>query len=190
MNYKELFHRVFSLLSAPGKAWDEIRAENAGKQALMGFAYPLIGLCGLAEFIGALFSDSAPSFLFQEAMTRCCAVAVSLFGGLFLSAYLLDKLNRKWTKAEISYERMVAFVGYSMVVIFVLDIVQGLFSKIVVLHLLLQLYTVVIAFEGGRRWLGLKEERQTAFAVVSAIVLLVCPAVIEFVFNKLSLILD
>lgn len=191
LNYKELFRRVLALLSAPGKAWNDIKAENAGRQAMMGFAYPLIGLCGLAEFVGTLFKGGdAASLLFQEAMTRCCAVAVSLFGGLFLSAYLLNLLNRKWTKTDIPYERMLSFVAYAMVVIFVLNIVRGLFPEAIVLHLILQLYTIVIAFEGIRRWLGMREDLQTAFAVVATIVLLLCPAVIEVVFNKLSVILN
>ena len=191
MNYKGLFHRVISLLSTPGKAWDDIKVENAGNRVLMEFAYPLIGLCGLSEFIGTVFKGTTgASILFQEAMTRCCAVAVSLFGGLFLSAYVLNMLNRKWTKTNISYERMLAFSCYTMVVIFVLNIVRGLFPESIVLHLILQLYTVVIAFEGIRRWLNMKAESQTAFTVVATITLLVCPAVIEFVFNKLSMILN
>lgn len=191
MNYKELFRRVLSLLSSPGEAWDDIVAEGAGRQVLTAFAYPLIGLCGLAEFIGTLVKgNDTSSLMFQEAMTRCCAVAVALFGGLFLSAFLLDALNKRWTKADVSYERMVAFVAYGMVVLFVLNIARGLFSQLVLLYLILQLYTCVVAFEGVRRWLNVKEEQQTGFAVLATIAILVCPALIEFLFNKLSVILS
>ncbi len=188
MNYKKLFQRVFTLLSAPGKAWDDIKAENAGgKQVLVEFAYPLIGLCGLAEFVGVMFKGGdSVSLLFQQAMTCCCAVAVSLFGGLFISASLLDWLNRKWVKSNISYDRMLAFAGYSMVVVFVLSFFRGLSNEFVILCLLLQLYTAVVAYEGTRRWLSMKEERQTHFVVMATVILLVCPAVIEILFNKLS----
>lgn len=192
MDYKKLFRRVYSLLSAPGKAWDDIKAENTtGRQVMVEFAYPLIGLCGLAEFIGVLLKGgSSGSLLFQEAMTRCCAVAVSLFGGLFLSVYLLDLLNRKWVKADVSYDRMLAFVGYGMVVIFVLDIIRGFSIEIVILRLLLQLYTAMIAYEGIRRWLRVKEDWQTRFVVIATVILLACPVIIEIVFNKLSVRLN
>ena len=122
-------------------------------------------------------------------MTRCCAVAVALFGGFFLSAYLLDKLNHNWLGGKDSYDRILVFVGYSMVVTFVLNIVSGLFS-IVVLHWILQIYTIVIVFEGVRRWLKVEENKQTAFTLVATIIILVCPAIIEFIFNKLSVILN
>lgn len=117
----------------------------------------------------------------------CCSC--SFVRWFFLSAYLLDKLNHNWLGGKDSYDRILVFVGYSMVVTFVLNIVSGLFS-IVVLHWILQIYTIVIVFEGVRRWLKVEENKQTAFTLVATIIILVCPAVIEFIFNKLSVILN
>lgn len=189
MNYKELFQRVLSLISTPGKAWDEIIEHKEGKTVVSRFVYPLIGLCGLSEFLGALIGHDFSALVFQFAMTRCCAVAVSLFGGFFLSAYLLDKINSRWTKTLVSLEQMQVFVGFSMVVIFVLNIISGLVS-IVVLHWILQIYTIVVVFEGTRRWLRIDENMQTGFSVASTIVILVCPALIEFLFNEFSVLLN
>lgn len=189
MNYKSLFQQILTLLSSPGKAWNEIAERGIGRSVMPLFVYPLIGLCGLSEFIGTFIGKDFSSVMFQVALTRCCAVAVALFGGFFLSAYLLDKLNRRWLGRTDDYDRMLVFVGYSMVVTFVLDIVSGLVS-IVLLHWILQIYTIVIVFEGVRRWLRVDENRQTAFTVAATVIILVCPALIEFVFNKLSVILN
>lgn len=189
MNYKELFQRVVSLISTPGKAWDEIIERKEGRTVVSKFVYPLIGLCGLSEFLGTLIGHDTSALVFQLAMTRCCAVAVSLFGGFFLASYLLDKINSRWTKALISLEQMQVFVGFSMVVMFVLDIISGLFS-IKVLHLILQIYTIVVVFEGTRRWLHINEEKQTSFAIVSTIAILACPALIEFLFNEFSVLFN
>ena len=192
MEYKKLFRRVWALLVSPSKAWDEITTENvSGRQVLAEFAYPLIGFCGLAEFAGVMLKggDTA-TLLFQEAMMRCCSVAVSLFGGLFLATYLLDVINRKWIKSGVTYDRLLAFVAYSMVVIFVLDFIRGLSIEQVIVRILLQLYTAVIAYEGIRRWLQMREEQQSRMAVIATILLLVCPTAIEFIFNKLSVILN
>ena len=189
MDYKSLFQQIVTLLSTPGKAWSEIAERGVGRSIMPAFVYPLIGLCGLSEFIGTFIGKDFSSIMFQIALTRCCAVAVALFGGFFLSAYLLDKLNRKWLGRKDSYDRMLVFVGYSMVVTFVLNIVSGLFS-IVLLHWILQIYTIVIVFEGVRRWLKIPEYSQAAFTVVATVIILVCPALIEFIFNKLSVILN
>lgn len=62
--------------------------------------------------------------------------------------------------------------------------------SIVLLHWILQIYTIVIVFEGVRRWLKIPEYSQTAFTVVATVIILVCPALIEFIFNKLSVILN
>ena len=189
MNYKGLFHQIWTLLSAPGKAWDEIRERGGAHDIQAGFVYPLIGLCGLSEFIGVFIGREFSSLMFQVALTRCCAVAVVLFGGFFLSAYVLDKLAVHWLKAGSMRGKMQVFTGYSMVVTFVLTIVSGLFS-IALLHWILQVYTVFVVFEGARRWLMLSQAWQIPFTLVATLVILFCPMLIEYVFNQLSVILN
>ena len=106
MNYKNLFQRIVSLLSAPAKAWDGIKEEGITKDIQSEFVYPLIGLCGLSEFIGSLIGRDLSALMFQVALTRCCALAVALFGGFFLSAYILGKLGTRWLKMTDAYRRM------------------------------------------------------------------------------------
>ena len=69
------------LISSPARAWEEISLEDRRK-VFTAFVYPMIGLCGLSIFIGSLVAKGwgGPQS-FQYAMTQCCAVAVSLFGG-------------------------------------------------------------------------------------------------------------
>ena len=122
LDYKSLFQQIIALLSTPGKAWSEIAERGVGRSVMPAFVYPLIGLCGLSEFIGTFIGKDFSSVMFQVALTRCCAVAVALFGGFFLSAYLLDKLNHNWLGGErILYDRILVFVGYSMVVTFCIE---------------------------------------------------------------------
>lgn len=180
---------MVSLLTVPGKAWDEIAAHESGKDIMFGYVYPLIGLCGLSEFVGTFIGKSLNSDMFQLALTRCCAVAVALFGGFFLASYLLDKLNRRWLRRTGTYDDTQLFVGYSMTVVFVMNIVSGLIS-IELLHWILQIYTIVIVFEGARRMVRVGEERLTAYTVIATVVILICPALIEYIFNKLTVILN
>ena len=189
MNYKGLFHQIWTLLSAPGKAWDEIRERGGAHDIQAGFVYPLIGLCGLSEFIGVFIGREFSSLMFQVALTRCCAVAVALFGGFFLSAYVHTRSRVHWLKAGSMRGKMQVFTGYSMVVTFVLTIVSGLFS-IALLHWILQVYTVFVVFEGARRWLMLSQAWQIPFTLVATLVILFCPMLIEYVFNQLSVILN
>lgn len=83
MNYKELFNKMAFLLSSPGRFWEKEASEGQGNRMMSEYVYPLIGLCGLAEFIGTFIGRDVSSEFFQWALTRCCAVAVALFGGFF-----------------------------------------------------------------------------------------------------------
>ena len=107
------------MISSPARAWEEIRLEEDRRKVFTAFVYPMIGLCGLSVFIGSLIAKGwgGPQS-FQYAMTQCCAVAVSLFGGYFLAAYAIDQLGKKLLGREDQYELNQQFVGYSMVVTF------------------------------------------------------------------------
>lgn len=190
MSYKDLFKRVITLISSPAKAWDEIGQEEDGRKVQTGFVYPLIGLCGLSVFIGTLIGNAqGASVAFQLAMTRCCALFVSLFGGYFLAAYAIDQLGKKMLGREDQYELSQQFVGYSMVVTFVLEIISGLFS-ISLLHWILQFYTVFVVLEGARRLIKVERIKLTRYTLIASVIIIVCPTLITIVFNKLSVILN
>ena len=189
MDYKDLLHKIMRLLSNPGKFWEET-AGRLERNVQMGFVYPLIGLCGLSEFVGTFIRyDGSAGELFQWALTRCCAVAVALFGGFFLAAYLLEKVGGKWLDCHSPKENVQTFVGYSMVVCFVLDAVCSLYS-IVILQWILQLYTILIVFEGARRFMKVPDNKLSAYTVTASLIILLSPALIEYVFNELTVILN
>ena len=179
MNYKDLFKRVIALISSPAKVWEEISREEDRRKVLGAFVYPMIGLCGLSVFIGTFIGNTEGVAAFQIAMTRCCAIFVSLFGGYFLAAYAIDQLGKKLLGREDQYELNQQFVGYSMVVTFVLDIVSGLFS-ISILHWILQFYTVFVVFEGARTLMKVNEEKLTRYTLIASVIIIVCPASVSY----------
>ncbi len=187
MNYKELFNRVRMLLSSPAKAWREIAGETDGRKVLGTFVYPMIGLCGLSVFIGTFIGNTTGVVAFQVAMTRCCGVFVSLFGGYFLAVYLLGRLGNRMFRIESGQENRL--VGYSMVVTFVLCIIDGLFS-LSLLRWILQFYMLFVVFEGSRTLMRVEETKLTRYTLVASLVIIACPILIQFIFDKLSHILN
>lgn len=188
MDYKGLFHRVMALLSSPAKAWDVITNNGEERLVLPGFVYPMIGLCGLSEFLGAFIGRDLVPDVFQVALTRSCGVAVSLFIGFFLSSYLIKLMNDRFD-CHRSEAQIQVFVGYSMVVTFVLQIISGLFS-ILIIHWILQIYTLFVVFEGARRLMKIPESKLTMYTVLATVIILLSPAVIDFIFTKLSVTLN
>ena len=189
MNYKELFNRVLLLLSSPAKAWKDIALEDEQKKVMSEFVYPMIGLCGLSVFIGTFIGNTAGVSAFQIAMTRCCATFVSLFGGFFLASYLINLVAKNTMGREDEKELNQQFVGYAMVVTFVLDIITGLFA-ISLLHWIFQFYTIFVVYEGARILMNVKEKDLTRYSLITSVIIIVCPSLIATIFDKLSLILN
>ena len=190
MNYKDLLHRTLQLISSPARAWEEIRLEEDRRSVLMGFVYPMIGLCGLSVFIGALLTMgwSGPQS-FQYAMTRCCAVAVALFGGYFLAAYLMNKFNVSLLKMPTNLPLVQQFAGYAMVVVFLLRLILGILPDFQIIALLLQFYTVYIIWEGCMKVLQVRMADRLRFTLVSSVLIMACPWLVEWVFNELTVML-
>lgn len=191
MNYKELFHIALQLISSPATAWEEIRLEEDKRKVFTSFVYPMIGLCGLSVFLGTIFSMgwSGPQS-FQMAMTKCCAVAVSLFGGYYLAAYLLNEVSMRMLGRDDDHLLMQQFAGYAMVVPFALQIIIGLLPDFNIVAILLQFYIAVLIWEGSERLLKIEEKERLRFTIFATILLIGCPAIILFVFNKLTAVLN
>jgi uncharacterized membrane protein YuzA (DUF378 family) len=180
---------VTTLLSTPAKGWAEISGEKGNTRVLTEFVYPLIGLCGLAVFIGSFLGNTAGVGVFRIAMTLCCNAFVSLFGGFFLSSYLINQVGRKWFGRGDEFELCQRFVGYSMVVVFVLYIVSGLLS-IDLLRWILQFYTLFVVYEGARTLMGIDEARLTRYTLIASIIILASPGLVGMLFSKLAVALN
>ena len=191
MDYKELIHITLRLISSPAQAWEEIRLEEDRRKVFTAFVYPMIGLCGLSVFIGSLLTmgwDGPQSF--QYAMTRCCAVAVALFGGYFLAAYLINVMGVRWMRMPDQLPLVQQFAGYALVVVFVLRIILGILPDFQIIAMLLQFYTVYIVWEGSARLLRVTDANRLRYTLMTSVVLIVCPMVIEWIFNELTVVLN
>ena len=151
----------------------------------------MIGLCGLSVFIGSLMvlGWSGPQS-FQIAMTKCCAVAVALFGGYFLAAYLINLAAVRFFRMADDLPLLQQFAGYAMVVIFLLRIVLGILPDFQIIAMLLQFYTVYIVWEGCVRVFRMAEAYRLRFTLLTSVLLIACPMLIEWIFNRLTVILN
>ena len=179
------------LISSPARAWEEIRLEKDRHKVFMNFVYPMIGLCALSVFIGSLWTmgwGSAQSF--QYAMTQCCAVAVSLFGGCFLSAFLLNILCVRIFNRPNNIGLAQQFTGYALVVVFLLKIILGILRNFWIIALPLQFYTLYVVWEGCIPLMNIAITDKLRFTVCSTLLFICCPWLIEWIFNKLTVALN
>ena len=191
MNYKDLLHRTLQLISSPARAWEEIRLEEDRRKVFTAFVYPMIGLCGLSVFAGSLLAkgwDGPQSF--QYAMTQCCAVAVALFGGYFLAAYLINGVCVRFFHMKDDLPLVQQFAGYALVVPFLLQIIIGILPDFSVIALLLLFYIVYVVWEGSRVLMQVADSFRLRFTFVSSVLLMICPLAIFLIFNELMVLLN
>ena len=191
MNYKDLFNTVLSLISSPAKAWEEINLEEDKRKVFMAFVYPMIGLCGLSFLIGSLISNgwSGPE-CFQIAMTRCCVVAVALFGGYFLAAYGINELRVRFYGATSDLLLAQQFAGYALVITFIVWFINGILPDFALIGWVFQFYLVYVVWEGIPVMMKVEENKRFQFTILASLLLLICPVLIEFIFDKLTMILN
>ena len=196
MNYKELFQRLFMLLSNPKKAWVEISAESPRRDVMSGFVYPLIALGGLVLLVDKLVHKGLERLTFHDAMMDVCGYCIAFFGGFFLAARLLDVLRQKMLHHEADMAGSQLFVGYAMGMIFIAEMLSVVFPQFVVLFNMVFIgYTLYIVWEGCSVIFTMPENKsskfdtQLAFSVLTTLAVVLSPIIIRTLFNTLSNIL-
>ena len=189
MNYKELFRKTWLLSSAPYKAWEEILHEKEEESTNVqgGYVYPMIALCGVADFLGTFFDKGVDNSNLHLMLVGCCSIIVSLFGGFFLSVYLIEIYGRRFAGRPLDEREIVMrLVGYSMSILFVLGIFEGLFPSFLILKWIFQFYLVYLVWEGSKVLLQISEERLLSYTLVVSIIILLSPVLIGGLFEWIS----
>ncbi len=186
MSYKELLNKTLRILSSPEKIWIEINEEEE-IEVLRSFVYPMMSLCGLALLIGMIFDYGWSNISLVNALTTCCSLLVSLLGGFFLSSYLANILGHRIggrpANDMVNCKKM---VGYSMSVIFILEIFNGLFPSFIILRWILQFYTVYLVWEGAKHLMKIPENNLLTYTLINSAIILISPVLVGNLFNSLS----
>lgn len=153
----------------------------------------MIALAALCCFLGVVFRIGwSTAADYEYAMRSCCGLAVSLFAGFYLSAYLLEMGAPRLGLGEWNQRRAQIVCGYGMCALFVLKMVTSFFPGISLLALVLSLYTAYILWEG----LPLMHEKmqnessRMSLTLVLTVVILLLPLLIERLFLLLTTYLD
>ena len=188
MNYKELFNKMMLVLGSPSKAWETIRDEEESEELLTSYVYPLIAICGIALFVGLFFGNGVEEFDFRITLTKCCGLFISLFGGFFLSAYLVEGFGKRMLNdhPENTKENTKKLVGYSMTVIFVLEFFAAIFPSFFIIKWIAQFYLIYVVWEGSEVFFTIDDDKRLTFTALTSVAVVFSPTIIRILFNTLS----
>ena len=72
----------------------------------------------------------------------------------------------------------------------VLQVLLFFVGGIIIIAWLLQFYIVYVVWEGVPILMGVEEKQRLKYTLLSSVLLILCPAVIQIVFNRLTAILN
>lgn len=181
--FKEIFKWVVLVISQPAKAWEKLyQKEDNQDDFLARFVYPLIGIVTVAAFLGILLTRK--EFDVELALKATIKTLVAVFGGYHLSVYLLNEIWNGMFKREKNTALWQRFVGYSSGLMFVLSAVLMLIPEFFFLRIFV-LYTFYIVWEGAQSYMGVEENERLKFVVITTLIILAIPYVIQFVLSLL-----
>lgn len=186
MNYKELFIRLYKLITSPKKAWIEISTESPRVDVMSSFVYPLIALCGLTVLLNAFIHDGMGRDMYQPALMKMCSYCVALFGGFFLASWLVDTLKQRLLGHTSNMPESQVFVGYAMGAMFFADILIIIFPSFFIFKWILQFYVLYIVWEGSNVLFTIADNKRLTFTILASAAIVFSPTIIRELFNLLS----
>lgn len=179
------------MISSPAKAWEDISIHWDDQKVIADFVYPMIGFCGIAWFAGSICRRGwSTPMAFQNSMIDCCGVAVALFGGYFLAAYLINRYLLSWFKMPSNALKVYAFTGYAMTAVFIVNIICGIWPSLQTAGIIIQLYTFFIVYTGAVSMMKVEPSQRLLFSIVMTVVIVLCPTLIELIYQSLITIFN
>ena len=184
-----IFESIWTLGTNPGKAWPRFAGEVDGKEGqelfLRTFYYPLLGMVGMAVFIGAMWNFKGDTLGIDRALKDTCLQLMVMFSSYFLCSLALNKLYVRFFGQADDMARVGSFVGYAYSVYYIIVILMALFPGAFFYLKFGVLYIVYLVYEGSRYYYRLPDSKRMRFTTLTACVMAALPWGIEFVLTKL-----
>ena len=154
-----------------------VEERREGRRVLVAL-YISVNRAGNCGSFSVLFTRK--EFDVELALKSSIKTLVASFGGFYLGAYLLNEAWQGLFKREKDMKLCQRFVGYSSSLMFALNVVLMLLPEFFFLRIFI-LYTFYIVWEGAGPYMQVEEKERLKFAGITTVIILLTPAVIEFV---------
>ncbi len=178
--FKELITIALQLIITPAKGWMSVNEKEETEDLFHArFLHPLFGLIGASALIGGLWLS--PEGNLQIAVKEMIIAVVSVFGGYFIAAYLLNESAPRFGLVKSLFVQK-RFTGYASVAIYLLFAIMPLLRGVPILWLF-AFYTFYIVYEGARVYYEIEDNRRTTFSAVASAIILLPPVLIEAILS-------
>lgn len=177
--FKEIILRIYLLITRPSTAWQKMAEQEEAAHALFfsRFLFPVMGVTALSCF-AYLFGKEFNADNLEHVLRIAIVEFVKFFIGFYFLSFVLKEILPHFSQ-KTGKEDIERYVGSILVLYMMVDIVVNIlpegFSFLEYASLALFYYI----WTGAKYFLLIDDSRQKIFTLVSTIMVLVTPIVIE-----------
>ncbi|MDD4922646.1 MAG: Yip1 family protein [Bacteroidales bacterium] len=183
--YKNLFKRVWEILTSPSKTWDHI-AQNPEdeKKYLSNYFYPLIGLAAFTAFLNPFISgydDLEFKATLSVGIQFFIVSFASGFFGFFITAKVLNESFVRWFGISSDKRKTEMLTAYASTPVLVISILTRLLSDFFFMKILF-FYVIVLVWEATTHFYSLEDSKRGKFTALASISIIAVPTIVEKIF--------
>jgi hypothetical protein len=172
---------LIQLIISPAKGWEDIAAVGSEPRKICadGF-YPLLGIAACSVFIQMLYPLSASLVAYiQQAIITFAKFFISYFLSSYIFSFSLKKIVDGADPNEKKYN---TFIIYNISLLALITIIANSLPMEHPIVQFLPVYVLFVMWMGGR-YLVIKSGCELKFIVLSAVAILLPPAILGYLFN-------
>ena len=173
-----IWHNIFCVITSPRYGWELINESNIPVGKVMRSAYlPLLVVLGFSCFVPMIYDSTIP---FSKSLMTGIVMFSTYFISYYMIVYLLGGAYPELVKTEGGRARLNDYILYNLIFLVMLMILRKLLPSAFTPVLFLVLYLPCMAFRGTGN-LFVRKDKVNRFAVISSVLLLGLPLLLEFV---------
>lgn len=177
-----IWHNIFCVITAPKYGWEVINESNIPIGKVLRSAYlPLLCVLALSCFVPMLYDHT---ITFSTSLMTGIVLFSTYFISYYIIIYLLGGFYPELVKTEGATARLNDYILYNLILLVLLRILRNLLPSDFTPVLFLMVYLPWMAYRGTDH-LFVKKEKVPKFVVISSVLLLGLPLLLEALLSLL-----
>lgn len=177
-----IWHNIFCVITAPKYGWEVINESNIPTGKVLRSAYlPLLCALALSCFVPMLYDHT---ITFSTSLMTGIVLFSTYFISYYIIIYLLGGFYPELVKTEGATARLNDYILYNLILLVLLRVLRNLLPSDFTPVLFLMVYLPWMAYRGTDH-LFVKKDKVAKFVVISSVLLLGLPLLLEVLLSLL-----
>ena len=177
-----IWHNIFCVITAPKYGWEVINESNIPTGKVLRSAYlPLLCALALSCFVRMLYDHT---ITFSTSLMTGIVLFSTYFISYYIIIYLLGGFYPELVKTEGATARLNDYILYNLILLVLLRVLRNLLPSDFTPVLFLMVYLPWMAYRGTDH-LFVKKDKVAKFVVISSVLLLGLPLLLEALLSLL-----